>query len=262
MPATDSRLSIHLPLILLAGMLLLQFACAPVALAQSAYVRVSQVGYETGKGPFRAYLMSKVAANGATFKVLNSKGASAYTGAVGVSLGVWSHSKKVSYSVYAIDFTVPGGDLYKISISGPVAATSPSFAVDCPNKLYSGLLLNTLFFYETERDGAHFIPNALRDAPGHLKDVHANVYQTPPLDTNDFVDNVPPVPPLTAANSSSIDASGGWWDAGDYMKYVETTSYTAALMQIGIRDFPDQMGGGASPYPSAPPVSISFAGNS
>ena len=262
MPATDSRRSIHLPLILLAGMLLLQFAYAPVALAQSAYVRVSQVGYETGKGPFRAYLMSKVAANGATFTVLNSKGASAYTGAVGVSLGVWSHRKKVSYSVYAIDFTVPGGDLYKISISGPVAATSPSFAVDCPNKLYSGLLLNTLFFYETERDGAHFIPNALRDAPGHLKDVLANVYQTPPLDTNDFVDNVPPVPPLTAANSPSIDASGGWWDAGDYMKYVETTSYTVALMQIGIRDFPDQMGADASPYPSAPPVSISFAGNS
>jgi endoglucanase len=262
MPATDSRRSIHLPLILLAGMLLLQLACAPVVLGQSAYVRVSQVGYETGKGPFRAYVMSKVAANGATFKVLNSKGTSAYTGIIGASLGLWSHSKKVSYSVYAINFTVPGGDLYKISISGPVVATSPSFAVDSPDKIYSGLLLNTLFFYETERDGPHFIQNALRDAPGHLKDVHAKVYQTPPLDTNDFIDIVPLGPPLTAAKSPSIDASGGWWDAGDYMKYVETTSYTAALMQIGIRDFPKQMGPSAPLYPTAPPASISFAGNS
>ena len=262
MPATDSRRSIHLPLILLAGMLLLQSACAPVVLGQSAYVRVSQVGYETGRGPFRAYVMSKVPANGATFKVLNSKGTSVYTGIVGASLGLWSHSKKVSYSVYAINFTVPGGDLYKISISEPVVATSPSFAVDSPNKIYSGLLLNTLFFYETERDGGHFIQNVLRDAPGHLKDGHANVYQTPPLDTNDFIDNVPPAPPLTAANSPNIDASGGWWDAGDYMKYVETTSYTAALMQIGIRDFPEQMGPGAPLYPTAPPASISFAGNS
>ena len=262
MPSADSRLSFRLPLLSLAGILFLQFVCATVGLAQLAYVRVSQVGYETGKGPFRAYLMSTAAANGATFKILNSKGTTKYIGTVGLPIGTWSHSKAVSYSVYATDFTVPGGDLYTISVSGPVTATSPRFAVDCPNRLYSGLLLNTLFFYETERDGANFIPNALRDAPGHLKDTHASVYQTPPIDTNDFVDNVPPVPPLTAVNSPNIDASGGWWDAGDYMKYVETVSYTAALMQIGIRDFPNQMGAGAPSYPSAPPVSISFAGNS
>jgi hypothetical protein len=79
----------------------------------------------------------------------------------------------VGYSVYAIDFTVPSGDLYKISVSGPAAATSPTFAVDSADKLYSRLLLNTLFFYETERDGADYIRNALRDAPGHLKDVRA-----------------------------------------------------------------------------------------
>jgi endoglucanase len=40
----------------------------------------------------------------------------------------------------------------------------------------------------------------------------------------------------------NIDAASGWWDAGDYMKYVETVSYTTALMEIGIRDFPNQMG--------------------
>ena len=28
----------------------------------------------------------------------------------------------------------------------------------------------------------------------------------------------------------TIDADGGWWDAGDYMKYVETTSYTVAAL--------------------------------
>jgi endoglucanase len=262
MPSADARRSVRFPLISLVGILLVQFGYATVAPTQSTYVRVSQVGYETGKGPFRAYLMSTAAAKGATFKVLNSKGTAKYTATVGPPIGTWSHSKTVSYSVYAIDFNVPGGDLYTISISGPVAASSPSFAVDCPNRLYAGLLLNTLFFYETERDGANFIPNALRDAPGHLKDTHAGVYQAPPIDANDFVDNVPPVPPLTTANSPKIDASGGWWDAGDYMKYIETTSYTEALMQIGVRDFSNQMGARAPSYPSAPPVSVSFAGNS
>ncbi len=60
----------------------------------------------------------------------------------------------------------------------------------------------------------------------------------------------------------NIDADGGWWDAGDYEKYVETVSYTTALMEIGVRDFPNQMGPGAPLYPPAPPNSISYAGDS
>jgi endoglucanase len=44
----------------------------------------------------------------------------------------------------------------------------------------------------------------------------------------------------------TINASGGWWDAGDYLKFVQTHSYTVALMLIGIRDFPTQMGSGSS----------------
>jgi len=262
MSRSSPRLSIRLRVVSVANILLVLLACTPVSRAQSAYVRVSQVGYEAGEAPFRAYLMSTAAESGASFLVVNSEGATAYSGHVGALLGTWSHSKKETYDVYALDFTVPGGDLYTISVSMPVLVASPRFAVDCPDVLYSGLLLNSLFFYETQRDGANFIPNALRTEPGHLKDKNAHVYQTPPLDSNDFIDNAPPTPPLVSAKLSNIDASGGWWDAGDYEKYVETTSYTAALMQIGIRDFPDQMGAYAQVNPPAPPGSVSFAGNS
>jgi endoglucanase len=234
---------------------------ASIAWSES-YVRVSQVGYETGKGPFRAYLMTTASAGAATFKVVNSHGSTVYSGGAGSLLGTWSHSKTVTYNVYALDFSASGGDLYTISVSAPAKSVSPSFAVDCPEVLYSGLLLNTRFFYDTQRDGADFIRNALRTAPGHLKDENARVYQTPPLDDNDFINNTPPAPPLVAAKLPNIDASGGWWDAGDYMKYVETVSYTAALMQIGIRDFPAQMGPRAPLNPPAPPGSISYAGSS
>jgi endoglucanase len=259
---SSPRLSIYLHFVSAASILLVLLVCSAPARAQSAYVRVSQIGYEAGETPFRAYLMSTEPISGTTFKLLNSKGGTAYSGHVGSLLGTWSHSKKVTYDVYALDFTVPGGDLYTISVSGPVAATSPRFAVDCPEVLYSGLLLNTLFFYETQRDGANFVPNALRTDPGHLKDENAHVYQTPPLDANDFIDNLPPAPPLVSARLPNIDASGGWWDAGDYEKYVETTSYTAALMQIGIRDFPNQMGVYAPVNPPIPPGSLSFSGTS
>ena len=83
---------------------------------------------------------------------------------------------------------------------------------------------------------------------------------TPPLDDNDFINNVPPAKPLSSANLPNIAADGGWWDAGDYEKYVETVSYTTALMEIGIRDFPRQMGPSAPLKPAAPPASVSYSG--
>jgi endoglucanase len=259
---SSPRFSIRPGIASVASVLLAVLAWTPAVWAQAAYVRVSQVGYEAGETPFRAYLMSTTVASGASFKVISSKGDDAYSGHVGALLGTWGHSKKVTYDVYALEFTVPGGDLYTISVSGPVKATSPGFAVDSPERLYSGLLLNTLSFYQTQRDGANFVPNALRTEPGHLNDKNARVYKTPTLDGNDFIDNAPPKPPLRSAKLPNIDVSGGWWDAGDYEKYVETTSYTAALMEIGVRDFPEQMGAHARINPPAPPGSVSYAGNS
>src|SRR5580704_7069151 len=64
--------------------------CVPNAQSQSAYVRVSQVGYEAGHAPFRAYLMSTASAADATFKVSNSTGRIVHEGKVGALLGTWS----------------------------------------------------------------------------------------------------------------------------------------------------------------------------
>jgi endoglucanase len=233
------------------------FLPAAFAASPAAYVRVNQAGYESASSPFRAYLMSTASESGATFNVVNSEGKTVYSAGIGALLGTWSHGKTVTYQVYALDFSVPGGDSYTISVQGTAPATSPQFAVDTPDVLYPGLLLNTLWFYETERDGPDFIPNALRSAPGHLHDQHTIVDFTPPLDSNDLIDTKRlPLKPTGAM----IDGSGGWWDAGDYMKYVETMSYTTTLMEIGIRDFPDQMGAEAPQNPPAPPVSVSYAG--
>jgi len=106
------------------------------------------------------------------------------------------------------------------------------------------------------------VANALRTAPAHLKDANAQVYDAPHLDSNDFIYNVPPIKPLVPSKTPNISADGGWWDAGDYLKYVQTTSYTVALMEIGVRDFPNQMGANARANPGVPPGSVSYAGNS
>src|SRR5437879_1690774 len=123
---------------------------------------------------------------------------------------------------------------------GPAAATSPSFAVDSSANLYTGPLANSLHFYENERDGANFISTPLRSAGGHLNDSVASVYLTPNVNKNGwFSGSLSPV-------GAQVDASGGWWDAGDYLKFVQTESYTVALMLVGVRDFPNQMGAGSS----------------
>ncbi len=236
--------------------------CAWAALGESAYVRINQIGYEGGSSPARAYLMSTAPETGATFKVIDVNGHIAYRGKVGALLGTWAHSRTLTYQVYALDFGVLREHTYSIVVSGPVAARSPRFAVDRPDDLYPGLLLNALFFYETERDGANFIPNALRTSPAHLKDKYAKLYVTPALDDNDLINNVPPAKPLSPAKPGNVDVEGGWWDAGDYVKYVETTSYTAALMEIGVRDFPAAMGADAPLHPAAPRNAISYAGAS
>jgi len=226
--------------------------------AAEAFVRVSQVGYESGHSPYRAYLMSTQSETGASFRVLDAKGNAVYSASVGPQSGTWGNSPKLTYYVYPLDFKVPEALRYSIVVSGPVKATSPDFAVAAPDALYSGLLLNTKFFYETEHDGPDYVRNSLRSAPGHLNDKHASVFLTPPLDSDD---NIATTGKALKPTGAVIDATGGWWDAGDYMKYVETTSYTVALQEIGVRDFPGQMGANAPFRPPAPPNAISYAGN-
>jgi hypothetical protein len=130
----------------------LLFCCATAAFSEAAFVRVSQVGYEEGHTA-RAYLMSTGAAPGARFSVLDKHGAKIFTGAAGSLIGTWGHSSTVTYQIYPLDFQVPRGETYTIRVSGPVSANSPKFAVEPPDSLYAGLLLNTRFFYDTERDG-------------------------------------------------------------------------------------------------------------
>jgi len=203
----------------------------------SALVRVNQVGYPATASK-RAYLMASASEAGASFSVKNSSGTIVYTANIGAALGSWSSSYP---DVYALDFdSVSTAGTYTIAVSGPLAATSPSFKIDSAANVYSGALTNTLLFYENERDGPNFIPSALRTAAGHLNDQSASVYLTPSMNSNGrFSGSLTPT-------GAVIDASGGWWDAGDYMKFVQTHSYTVAEMLIGVRDFPNQMGAGST----------------
>jgi len=218
-----------IPLLVFAALL------APSASAQTSFVRVHQTGY-VSTAPKRAYLMSSAASAGASFSVLNSTGTPVYSAAIGASQGAWG----TFTHVYALDFdSVTTLGTFTISVSGSITATSPNFQIGTGSALYAAPLTNTLSFYQNERDGANFIASPLRTAAAHLNDAHAKVYFSPTFNKKDSAGALTPT-------GAVIDASGGWWDAGDYLKFVETHSYTVALMLEGVRDFPNQMGLGST----------------
>ncbi len=202
----------------------------PATAAVTGYVRVNQIGYELGCS-MRAYLMTSGDVSGVHFAVKNSGDKTVVSGSVGGKLGTWG-----KYSIYPIDFSLSRADTYTVSVSGPVIAKSPAFPVDTAANLYSTPLANNLYFYENERDGPNFIATPLRTAGGHLNDASATVYSTPQFNDNDFILG------SLAPTGATINAEGGWWDAGDYLKFVQTHSYVVALMLIGVRDFPREMG--------------------
>jgi len=216
----------------------LVFVCA-VAHSQSAFVRVNQVGYVSGAAK-RAYLMASGAETGATFSIKNSSGTTVFgPAAIGANLGSWSNGYP---DVYALDFdSLISAGTYSIAVSGPIAASSPSFKVDSASNVYATPLAHSLFFYQNERDGPNFVTSPLRTAAAHLNDQSAKVYVTPNANSSGRFSG--DLTPATLGGSQPvINAAGGWWDAGDYLKFVQTTSYTVDLLLIGVRDFPNQMG--------------------
>jgi endoglucanase len=169
--------------------------------------------------------------------VRNAGGATVYSAQVGANLGAWSHAFP---NVYALDFSsVHATGAYRILVSGPAPATSLRFEVGSAADLYAGAIANTLSFYGNERDGANYIPSDLRTAPAHLNDENAMTYLTPHANSSGhFKGDLSPL-------GVRLDASGGWWDAGDYLKFLQTSTYTEDMLLVGVRDFPDQMGAGS-----------------
>jgi endoglucanase len=225
-------------------------AAAPsLAAADAPFVRVNQLGYPNTAASIRAYFLSTTSADGAGFTVDTVNGST--VSCTGTVAAASPSSLNSTYGfVYTIDipascYSAATSGTYTISVSGTVAATSPVFAIDSGAKVYGSALANTLNFYQTERDGPNYIVNALRPAlsPGtccHLNDETATTYSTPTVKPDGTV--------TSSLNvvGTDFDAAGGWWDAGDYLKFVETTSYTVAMMLSGIKDFPAQMGAGGA----------------
>ncbi len=195
-------------------------------------MRLNQAGYINNESK-TAILMASGAESG-SFSVVNAaSGSNVFTGSIpATSRGSWSSSHP---DTYLLDFSaVTNSGIYYVQAPGGV--TSPGFSITNAAAIYTPLLTNALFFFQSQRDGPHVLTNVLGRQPSHYYDTNAATYLPPTYDGDDVL-----VGGLTNTGGPNIDASGGWFDAGDYCKFVETTSYVEGMMWFALRDYPNRL---------------------
>jgi endoglucanase len=200
-------------------------AQGPAHAAATSQIRIDQIGYLPGDAKV-GYLMTGAAVSGATFAVVDSSGKSVLTGKVGAtSRGKWNSAYPDVYPITFTNLTKPG--TYHLTVSGSTSATSPAFKVTNAQALYGKLVADGVSFFQVQRDGDNVITGALNRKPSHLNDKKATVYDWPNFepDGSDTITDKD----LTKTGATH-DVEGGWFDAGDFLKFTHTAAYGDALL--------------------------------
>ena len=206
----------------------LGLAPSPAVAAVGGFVRVDQVGFAPGESKY-AYLMATARVGKAGFAVLDAAGRQVLTGQVdAASRGSWNATYPAVYSMDLSKLTRPG--TYRIKVTGGANAVSPSFRVQSAADLYGGLVRDGVTFFQTQRDGRAVIPGALGRRPAHLHDSAAQVYATPTFVTDDVIAEAD-----LSRIGGPVDVEGGWYDAGDYLKFTHSTAYGAVTLLASAR---------------------------
>ncbi|MEV0611900.1 glycoside hydrolase family 9 protein [Nonomuraea sp. NPDC050404] len=192
-----------------------------VALADSAapgFIRVDQVGFASAETK-HAYLMTSGAAG--RFSVVDGRGREVLAGKAGRDLGTWNARYPHVYDLDLTRLRTPGN--YRIKAG---AVTSPTFEVT-PAGLPAAPARKVVDFFGLQRDGA-----ATRGGPSHLNDRAASVYAWPEFtgpDTDQIKGGLTRI-------GGPVDVEGGWFDAGDYLKFTHILSYVDTLLWAAERD--------------------------
>ncbi|MFE6821406.1 glycoside hydrolase family 9 protein [Streptomyces sp. NPDC057690] len=195
-------------------------------------IRVDQVGYVRGEAK-QAYVMGPSAAlAGARFKVVDAENHVVTAGRLGASTGRWNAEYPSVRTVDLSALDTPG--TYRIVLTGTAAGRSPAFRIAGARELMTPLVRDNVRFLQAQRDGADVLPGVLPRGPSHLADQDATVYADPDYDEegNELLDE------QLTPTGDRVDVSGGWFDAGDFLKFTATISYSVAELLLAQRDLP------------------------
>ena len=178
----------------------------PNAPAAQVHLRLNQAGYLPSESKLALALTDETLAGENVDVVSASDGGVVLSVAVGADRGPYGNFAHL----YELDFSglnEPGA--YQLTAGGD---TSPCFVVGAA--AYAALIPATLQFFRVQRCG---------DTDPRLHEV---------CHREDGVAQGGP------ADGEHIDASGGWHDAGDYLKFLNTTAYSADLMLTAYQRHP------------------------
>ncbi|MCX4903736.1 glycoside hydrolase family 9 protein [Streptomyces sp. NBC_00878] len=196
-------------------------------------IRVDQVGYVRGEAK-RAYVMGPSAAlAGARFEVVDAKNKVVTAGQLGADIGRWNTKYPSVRTADLSALDTPG--TYRIVLTGTAAGRSPAFRIAGARELMTPLVQDNVRFLQAQRDGADVLPGDLAHGPSHLADKDATVYADP----NYNKEGTELLDKRLTPTGDRADVSGGWFDAGDFLKFTGTTSYSVAELLLAQRDLPD-----------------------
>jgi len=195
--------------------------------AGTGFVRVDQVGFALDETKY-AYLLSPKDPGDVGFDVVDSAGQKVFSAVAGPGGEAWNDTFG-AVRVLDISAVKTPGD-YRILVSG--ATPSPQFRVAPAAELFEPLVAANVRFFQAQRDGADFVPSALRPGPAHLNDRKATVYRVPRY--NDTATEM--LDKRLVPDGGPVDVSGGWADAGDFLKFTHTAAYSVSALQVAQRD--------------------------
>jgi endoglucanase len=155
---------------------------------------------------------------------VDAGGRTVLSGRVGRSAGGWNGRYRAVHPIDLGALRRPGR--YRIMVDG-LAAASPPFRVASRRALFGRLVDDTVHFFQVQRDGAH-VPRRLHRQPSHLTDRRATVYATPVFEGDGGDVPAAPLRPV----GGPVDVEGGWFDAGDFVKFTHATAYSVAELLV------------------------------
>ncbi len=179
--------------------------------AQTVFTRYNQAGYESCRPFKRLIVTSNTSIAGRAWDIKNTGGTSVLSGTLGTSLTTaqndWT-SKPYSYAVDFSSLNTVGN--YTFVMTGATTVT-----IKINDNPYEYFLDRAIRYFKVHRSGTS---DCFDHAISHTGDASCDVYHR--AGTNNDESG------WSHAAVADIDMQGGWYDAGDYLKFTETIAYS------------------------------------
>lgn len=195
------------------------------ALSAQTYIRYNQAGYYPSKSK-RIVLMSENDIAGDSWQIKDQFGDIVLAGVVSESLqGATSHTTK-DYN-YEIDFS-------ELTTSGDYSfhlANEDAVAIKITCQPYEAFIFDVLKTMRARRSGSS---DALIHGLSHTGDKACPIYERNSNSNTDW---------SARSDGKTADMLGGWYDAGDYIKFTHTSAYACYLLLKSYESNPDLFNG-------------------